>query len=150
MVSKEFFEFISAHCGNVVAWLLTLWPFIHLILLFKSLDRKIFSEYIALINNGFEGKGVWITAIKIVFVKQYPQIQLYLALSILYFGFRIGFAVFIVGSLLTLVYTVLSSKETELSIKDAILIIAAIINSILLLYAAKQITARFALTGVLW
>lgn len=29
MVSKEFFEFISAHCGNVVAWLLTLWPFIH-------------------------------------------------------------------------------------------------------------------------
>ena len=150
MVSKEFFEFISAHCGNVVAWLLTLWPFIHLILLFKSLDRKIFSEYIALINNGFEGKGVWITAIKIVFVKQYPQIQLYLALSILYFGFRIGFAVCIVGSLLTLVYTVLSSKETELSIKDAILIIAAIINSILLLYAAKQITARFALTGVLW
>ena len=150
MVSKEFFEFISTHCGNVVAWLLILWPFIHLILLFKSLDRKIFSEYIALINKGSEGKGVWITAIKIVFVKQYPQIQLYLALSILYFGFRIGFAVFIVGSLLTLVYTVLSSKETELSIKDAILVIAAIINSILLLYAAKQITARFALTGVLW
>ena len=29
MVSKEFFEFISAHCGNMVAWLLILWPFVH-------------------------------------------------------------------------------------------------------------------------
>ena len=27
MVSKEFFEFISSHCGNVVAWLLVLLPF---------------------------------------------------------------------------------------------------------------------------
>ena len=150
MVSKEFFEFISAHCGNVVAWLLISLPFIHLIFLLRSFDRKIFSEYIALINDGFKGKGVWITTIKIVFIKQYPKIQLYLTLSILYFGFRIGFAVFVVGSLLTLVYTVLSSKETELSIKDAILIIAAIINSILLLYAVKQITIRFAWTGVLW
>lgn len=30
MVSKEFFGFISSHCGNVVAWLLVLLPFVHL------------------------------------------------------------------------------------------------------------------------
>ena len=65
MVSKEFFEFISAHCGNVVAWLLILWPFVHLALLIQTFSRTVFNEVLWLIDMGLGGKGQWITAIKI-------------------------------------------------------------------------------------
>ena len=45
MVSKEFFEFISSHCGNVVAWLLVLLPFFHLTFIIGRFICYLFREY---------------------------------------------------------------------------------------------------------
>lgn len=45
MVSKEFFEFISSHCGNVVAWLLVLLPFVHLTFIIGRFICYLFQEY---------------------------------------------------------------------------------------------------------
>lgn len=77
MVSKEFFEFISAHCGNVVAWLLILWPFVHLALLIQTFSRTVFNEVLWLIDMGLGGKGQWITAIKITCIKLYLHLLIY-------------------------------------------------------------------------
>lgn len=54
---KGIFEFISAHCGNVVAWLLILWPFVHLALLIQTFSRTVFNEVLWLIDMGLGGKG---------------------------------------------------------------------------------------------
>lgn len=86
MVSKEFFEFISAHCGNVVAWLLILWPFVHLALLIQTFSRTVFNEVLWLIDMGLGGKGQWITAIKITCIKLYLHLLIFSNLSIIYFG----------------------------------------------------------------
>ena len=95
MVSKEFFEFISAHCGNVVAWLLILWPFVHLALLIQTFSRTVFNEVLWLIDMGLGGKGQWITAIKITCIKLYLHLLIFSNLSIIYFGIPIGTILFV-------------------------------------------------------
>ena len=95
MVSKEFFEFISAHCGNVVAWLLILWPFVHLALLIQTFSRTVFNEVVWLIDMGLGGKGQWITAIKITCIKLYLHLLIFSNLSIIYFGIPIGTILFV-------------------------------------------------------
>lgn len=95
MVSKEFFEFISAHCGNMVAWLLILWPFVHLALLIQTFSRTVFNEVLWLIDMGLGGKGQWITAIKITCIKLYLHLLIFSSLSIIYFGIPIGTILFV-------------------------------------------------------
>ena len=80
MVSKEFFEFISAHCGNMVAWLLILWPFVHLALLIQTFSRTVFNEVLWLIDMGLGGKGQWITAIMVIYFVLFVAIMYFLFL----------------------------------------------------------------------
>ena len=113
MVSKEFFGFISAHCGNVVAWLLILWPFVHLALLIRTFSRTIFDEVISLLADDWEYS--WhteITAMKITCIKLYNRILIFSALSIIYFGLKIGIALFIFTCAVFLIHMIdIGNKE---------------------------------------
>ena len=106
MVSKEFFEFISAHCGNVVAWLLTLWPFIHLLLMIFQFIFELQREYKNLLKqpNYKNISPIWIMAFELASADILPHIVLYSFLTIFYFDAKVGAILFIVSIILFLIF----------------------------------------------
>ena len=83
MVSKEFFEFISAHCGNVV-YISNLWPFIHLLLMIFQFIFELQREYKSLLKqpNYKNISPIWIMALELASADILPHIVLYSFLTI--------------------------------------------------------------------
>lgn len=79
MVSKEFFEFISSHCGNVVAWLLVLLPFFHLTFIIGRFICYLFREYkiVSQVIGHDSDTPLWMVAFELSCMDIYPSIMLY-------------------------------------------------------------------------
>ena len=131
MVSKEFFEFISAHCGNVVAWLLTLWPFIHLLLMIFQFIFELQREYKNLLKQ-----PIWIMAFELASADILPHIVLYSFLTIFYFDAKVGAILFIVSIILFLIFVLDFTIELQVSITPmaVITLIGAVLLIELLFY----------------
>ena len=113
MVSKEFFEFISAHCGNVVAWLLTLWPFIHLLLMIFQFICYLFREYkiVSQVIGHDSDTPLWMVAFELSCMDIYPSIMLYALLSMFYFDVKLG-AILTMVSVIVFLITLLDNAVT--------------------------------------
>ena len=92
MVSKEFFEFISSHCGNVVAWLLVLLPFFHLTFIIGRFICYLFREYkiVSQVIGHDSDTPLWMVAFELSCMDIYPSIMLYALLSMFYFDVKLG------------------------------------------------------------
>lgn len=103
MVSKEFFEFISAHCGNVVAWLLTLWPFIHLLLMIFQFICYLFREYkiVSQVIGHDSDTPLWMVAFELSCMDIYPSIMLF---SMFYFDVKLGAILTMVSVIVFLIF----------------------------------------------
>lgn len=106
MVSKEFFEFISAHCGNVVAWLLTLWPFIHLLLMIFQFICYLFREYkiVSQVIGHDSDTSLWMVAFELSCMDIYPNVMLYALLSMFYFDVKLGAILTMVSVIVFLIF----------------------------------------------
>ena len=106
MVSKEFFEFISAHCGNVVAWLLTLWPFIHLLLMIFQFICYLFREYriVSQVMDRDSDTSLWMVAFELSCMDIYPNVMLYALLSMFYFDVKLGAILTMVSLIVFLIF----------------------------------------------
>ena len=138
MVSKEFFEFISAHCGNVVAWLLTLWPFIHLLLMIFQFIFELQREYKNLLKqpNYKNISPIWIMAFELASADILPHIVLYSFLTIFYIDAKVGAILFIVSIILFLIFVLDFTIELQVSITPmaVITLIGAVLLIELLFY----------------
>ena len=92
MVSKEFFEFISARCGNVVAWLLVLLPFVHLTFIIGRFICYLFQEYriVSQVMDRDSDTSLWMVAFELSCMDIYPNVMLYALLSMFYFDVKLG------------------------------------------------------------
>lgn len=78
MVSKEFFEFISSHCGNVVAWLLVLLPFVHLTFIIGRFICYLFQEYkiVSQVIGHDSDTPLWMVAFELSCMQNNEQLPL--------------------------------------------------------------------------
>ena len=78
MVSKEFFEFISSHCGNVVAWLLVLLPFVHLTFIIGRFICYLFQEYriVSQVMDRDSDTSLWMVAFELSCMQNNEQLPL--------------------------------------------------------------------------
>ena len=92
MVSKEFFGFISARCGNVVAWLLVLLPFVHLTFIIGRFICYLFQEYriVSQVMDRDSDTSLWMVAFELSCMDIYPNVMLYALLSMFYFDVKLG------------------------------------------------------------
>ena len=106
MVSKELFEFISAHFGNVVAWLLVLWPFIHLTFIIGQFICYLFREYkiVSQVIGHDSDTPLWMVAFELSCMDIYPSIMLYALLSMLYFDVKLGAILTMVSVIVFLIF----------------------------------------------
>lgn len=106
MVSKEFFGFISAHCGNVVAWLLILWPFVHLTFIIGRFICYLFQEYriVSQVMDRDSDTSLWMVAFELSCMDIYPNVMLYALLSMFYFDVKLGAILTMVSLIVFLIF----------------------------------------------
>ena len=132
MVSKEFFEFISSHCGNVVAWLLVLLPFFHLTFIIGRFICYLFREYkiVSQVIGHDSDTPLWMVAFELSCMDIYPSIMLYALLSMFYFDVKLGAILTMVSVIVFLIFlldkAVTAKKDVGLSLFWFIIFINAI------------------------
>ena len=106
MVSKEFFGFISAHCGNVVAWLLVLLPFVHLTFIIGRFICYLFQEYriVSQVMDRDSDTSLWMVAFELSCMDIYPNVMLYALLSMFYFDVKLGAILTMVSLIVFLIF----------------------------------------------
>lgn len=106
MVSKEFFEFISARCGNVVAWLLVLLPFVHLAFIIGRFICYLFQEYriVSQVMDRDSDTSLWMVAFELSCMDIYPNVMLYALLSMFYFDVKLGAILTMVSLIVFLIF----------------------------------------------
>lgn len=106
MVSKEFFEFISSHCGNVVAWLLVLLPFFHLTFIIGRFICYLFRGYkiVSQVIGHDSDTPLWMVAFELSCMDIYPSIMLYALLSMFYFDVKLGAILTMVSVIVFLIF----------------------------------------------
>ena len=106
MVSKEFFEFISARRGNVVAWLLVLLPFVHLTFIIGRFICYLFQEYriVSQVMDRDSDTSLWMVAFELSCMDIYPNVMLYALLSMFYFDVKLGAILTMVSLIVFLIF----------------------------------------------